>query len=122
MSNAEPSTSPRVQFFTLSPEHELRVEADEGPVFLTLKSGTGEVFGCDVAVNQRVALSHQKVALFSWSGATVELEGDCDIAYVASDTPMASYVNVHGVLEQRRKAAKAAGPSVCAPSPPSRVR
>ena len=36
--------------------------------------------GCEVAVNQRVALSHQKVALFTWHGATVELEGSPDIA------------------------------------------
>ena len=38
--------------------------------------------GCEVAVNQRVALSHQKVALFTWHGATVELEGAPDIACV----------------------------------------
>jgi len=84
--------------------------------------------GTEVAVNQRVALSQQKVALFSWHGATVELEGKCELAcvpcrrahalalsprsYVAGDTPMATYVNVHAVLEERRKAAKAAGPSV----------
>ncbi len=38
--------------------------------------------GCEVAVNQRVALSNQKVALFTWHGATVELEGSPDIACV----------------------------------------
>ena len=32
-------------------------------------------------MNQRIALSHQKVALFTWHGATVELEGAPDIAY-----------------------------------------
>jgi polyribonucleotide 5'-hydroxyl-kinase len=83
-------------------------------------------------VNQKVALAQQKVALFSWHGATVEVEGRVDIAcapcrlahtrtlsltgtarsYVAGDTPMAMYVNVHAVLEERRKAAKSAGPSV----------
>ena len=63
-------------------------------------------------MNQRVALSHQKVALFTWHGASVEVEGSPDIAYVASDTPMTSYLNVHAVLEERRKAARAAGPSV----------
>jgi hypothetical protein len=93
-------------------------------------------------VNQRIALSHQKVALFTWHGATVELEGSPDIAYaplppacllgaqhalrahprrkrsyVASDTPMTSYLNVHAVLEERRKAARAAGPSVRRPAP-----
>ena len=43
--------------------------------------------GCEVAVNQRVALSHQKVALFTWHGATVELEGSPDIACVKPHTP-----------------------------------
>jgi hypothetical protein len=107
------------------------VEADgDKPVYLTLRAGSGEIFGahatrawralrgaaacdapasaaqqlqqprtrvaalgeasltrrcrrsgCEVAVNQRVALSHQKVALFTWHGATVELEGSPDIAY-----------------------------------------
>ena len=33
-------------------------------------------------------------------------------SYVAGDTPMANYVNVHAVLEERRKAARAAGPQV----------
>jgi hypothetical protein len=40
------------------------------------------VTGCEVAVGQRTALCAQKVALFTWHGATVELEGAPDIACV----------------------------------------
>jgi hypothetical protein len=40
------------------------------------------VTGCEVAVGQRTALCAQKVALFTWHGATVELEGAPDISCV----------------------------------------
>ncbi|ONK74227.1 uncharacterized protein A4U43_C03F4100 [Asparagus officinalis] len=43
-----------------------------------------------------------------WNGATVELEGISDVEYVADETPMVSYVNVHAILDARRSRAKVA--------------
>jgi hypothetical protein len=40
------------------------------------------LLGCEVAVGQRVALSNQKVAFYTWHGATVEVQGKPDIVYV----------------------------------------
>jgi hypothetical protein len=52
--------------------------------FVSVCSSRIAAAGCEVAVGQRVTLSHQKVALFTWAGATVELEGSPDIACVAA--------------------------------------
>jgi polyribonucleotide 5'-hydroxyl-kinase len=57
----------------------------------------------------------KSVAVYSWSGCELEVEGECH-AYVAEETPMVSYLNVHVVLEARRTTAKqdrsAYGPKV----------
>ena len=37
------------------------------------------------------------------------LSGVCVRSYQADETPLSTYVNTHGLLEQRRRAAKAAG-------------
>ena len=46
------------------------------------------LLGCEVAVGQRVALSNQKVAFFTWHGATVEVQGKPDIVYVDGGTQL----------------------------------
>ena len=78
------------------------------PVFATLLqagSNTAELFGTELAPRRKYEL-RRKAAIFSWSGCEIEVEGDCH-AYVAEETPMVSYLNVHIVLEARRTKAKA---------------
>jgi hypothetical protein len=55
------------------------------------------LLGCEVAVGQRVALSNQKVAFFTWHGATVEVQGKPDIVYVDGGHTAGRVVAVHGV-------------------------
>ncbi|OVA00308.1 Pre-mRNA cleavage complex II Clp1 [Macleaya cordata] len=45
--------------------------------------------------------------VFTWYGATIEMEGTTETDYTADETPMISYLNVHAVLEGRRKRSKA---------------
>lgn len=45
--------------------------------------------------------------MFTWYGATIEMDGDTETEYTADETPMISYVNVHAILEGRRSRAKA---------------
>ncbi|ONK54938.1 uncharacterized protein A4U43_UnF9510, partial [Asparagus officinalis] len=53
--------------------------------------------------------AHHNIAIFTWKGATVEVDGVSEVEYVADETPMVSYVNVHAVLDGRRiRAIKAA--------------
>ncbi|KAJ0712436.1 putative pre-mRNA cleavage complex subunit Clp1, P-loop containing nucleoside triphosphate hydrolase [Helianthus annuus] len=48
-----------------------------------------------------------ELKIFTWYGATIEMQDNTETDYVADETPMISYVNVHAVLEGRRNRAKA---------------
>ncbi|GAA0183858.1 mRNA polyadenylation factor [Lithospermum erythrorhizon] len=93
----------------LDKECELRVEvALDGPLRLRLLSGTAEIFGTELP--PEIWLSFPpglKFAVFTWYGATIEMDGNTETDYTADETPMVSYVNVHAVLEGRRNRAKA---------------
>ncbi|RYR36823.1 hypothetical protein Ahy_A09g041778 [Arachis hypogaea] len=48
-----------------------------------------------------------KFAVFTWYGATIEMEGTTETDYTAGETPMVSYGSMHAILEARRTRAKA---------------
>ncbi|CAJ0767398.1 805_t:CDS:2, partial [Entrophospora sp. SA101] len=74
----------------LDPEHEFRFEVDfNTTVKLKLLSGTAEIYGTEIAV-----------------GLEYEFTGSCSVEYVANETPMISYLNLHIALEQCREEAK----------------
>lgn len=60
--------------------HELRMEVEWGKtVHLQLLEGQAEVFGTSLDLRERVAIGGQKVAIFSWQGCTLQLEGEPDV-------------------------------------------
>ncbi|KIY91900.1 mRNA cleavage and polyadenylation factorcomplex II subunit [Monoraphidium neglectum] len=60
---------------------ELRLEVAKGKdVFVSLQRGSAEVFGAELSLGQRVNLGGQAVAVFTWEGATLSVEGDPDVA------------------------------------------
>jgi len=70
---------------------------------MTLISGTAEVFGSELAKGQKVRLrAGRKLAVFTYHGCVVEITGAIEVAYVASDTPMVSYANAHGIMHAKR--------------------
>ena len=94
----------------LNKEEEFRVEVKIGTsVKVTLTDGTAEIFGAELPKGTPVTLPGGKHAVFSWHGATIDVLGATELEYVARDTPMTQYLNLDGVLEERRKAAAAAG-------------
>ncbi|GAB4822312.1 hypothetical protein N2152v2_009358 [Parachlorella kessleri] len=96
--------------YHLQPGHELRLEVEWGKrVYVTLKGGSAEVFGTSLDLGDRVTLGGVKVAIYTWQGAHLEVEGRPDVIYESDETPMQSYLNVHDTLEARRQAAQAAG-------------
>uniref|UniRef100_A0A1D1XF11 Protein CLP1 n=1 Tax=Anthurium amnicola TaxID=1678845 RepID=A0A1D1XF11_9ARAE len=105
------SGSSNVQQFQLAKESELRVEVgDDSPLRVRLVSGTAEIFGTELPPENWVTIPPSlKFAIFTWHGATIELDGKSELAYVADETPMVSYVNVHAILEGRRARAKSSG-------------
>ncbi|XP_058107960.1 protein CLP1 homolog [Magnolia sinica] len=95
--------------FKLAKESELRIEVGmETSLRLRLLSGTAEIFGTELPPENWLTFPpRHKFAIFTWNGATIEVNGTSEVEYVADETPMISYVNVHAVLEGRRARAKA---------------
>ncbi|VEN41471.1 unnamed protein product [Callosobruchus maculatus] len=94
-----------LQEFTLERDNELRfeVESKTEKVYLTLKSGTAEVFGTELVKAKTYEFTAgAKVAVFTWHGCVVEVKGKTDVIYTAKETPMVLYSNCHAALEVMR--------------------
>ncbi|KAG0346778.1 Cleavage polyadenylation factor subunit clp1 [Podila humilis] len=100
----------------LEEENELRLEIDfDTKVKLRLVTGTAEIFGTELGQNVDYEFSGRKVAVFTWHGCKLQIQGTCSVEYIANETPMVSYLNTHLALEQRRVLAtqnKRQGPRV----------
>ncbi|KAK3004313.1 hypothetical protein RJ639_018864 [Escallonia herrerae] len=103
------TVGPSTRQVKLDKECELRVEVSpEAPLRLRILSGTAEIFGTEIPPEIWLTFPPSlKFAVFTWYGATIELDGTTETDYTADETPMISYVNVHAVLEGRRNRAKA---------------
>ncbi|XP_048486316.1 protein CLP1 homolog [Plutella xylostella] len=105
-------TEVQLQEFKLDPDSELRfeVESKNEKVVLEVKSGYAELFGTELVKGKAYEFhTGAKVAVFTWHGCTVELRGRTEVSYVAKETPMVIYLNVHAALEQQRVAAEQEG-------------
>lgn len=95
---------------SLQPNEEFRFEVDgASTVSLTLVSGSAEIFGAEMVESRAYSFCGTQQAVFSWSGCTLEIQGQCGHSYVATETPMASYLQLHGDLDARRNSALASG-------------
>ncbi|TMW60330.1 hypothetical protein Poli38472_000372 [Pythium oligandrum] len=105
----------------LERECEYRVEVSaQAPVTVKLVSGSAELFGIELAIDNEYTLRDQKAAIFTWYGATLQVTGTPEVAYTSDETPMNSYVNIHAQLQKRRELAKLkgiAGPRVLIAGP-----
>ncbi|XP_048433879.1 protein CLP1 homolog [Pyrus x bretschneideri] len=92
----------------LDRESELRIEVGyDAPLKLRLLSGTAEIFGTELPPYFWLTFPPRlKFAVFTWNGATIEMEGSTETKYTVDETPNISYVNVHAILEERRHRAK----------------
>lgn len=84
-------------------------------IHITLRSGVAEVFGSPLDLGERLSISGQKIAVYSWKGAALEVRGTPSVVYVSDDTPMTQYINVHETLEALRNQAKANNPATSGP-------
>ncbi|XP_051160859.1 protein CLP1 homolog [Leptopilina boulardi] len=94
--------------YKLEPESELRfeIESRNKKVTLELKSGAAELFGTELIVNKKYEFSATNIAVITWQGCIIELEGDPDIVYITKESPMLIYLNCHTILEQLRELAE----------------
>ncbi|CAH9137201.1 unnamed protein product [Cuscuta epithymum] len=93
----------------LDKECELRIEVSaDTPLRLRVLNGTAEIFGTELPPEIWITFPPRlKFAVFTWYGATIEMDGPTENEYTSDETPMISYVNVHAVLDARRERAKA---------------
>lgn len=70
-----------------------------------LLSGTAEIFGTEIVTEQTYTFVGKKAAIFTYHGATLSIKGSPNVAYVAEETPMLSYANLHFALEKLRQLA-----------------
>jgi polyribonucleotide 5'-hydroxyl-kinase len=75
-------------------------------IFLKLLSGTAEIFGTELVSEQTYTFVGKKTAIYTYHGAILQVKGVPSVAYVAEETPMLSYVNLHFALEKLRQAAE----------------
>ena len=89
---------------------------------LQLLTGTAEVFGTEMARNKSYTLGPRlKVAIFTWHGCTMRVEGEPQVIYVSEETPMVMYLNSHIAVDQlrhRREQEGQSGPRVSSTTPP----
>lgn len=101
-------------------EYRFEVASNE-KLTLKLKSGSAEIFGVELAIDNEYTFQEQKVAVYTWYGCTLETQGVADVAYTSDETPMNSYINLHAQLQKRRELARvtpdAHGPRVLVTGP-----
>ncbi|KAK0429062.1 hypothetical protein QR680_011165 [Steinernema hermaphroditum] len=97
-----------VQQFKLNEDNELRFDVVAEDVIIELLSGRAEVFGTELRQHEKYTfVPGMRVAVFSWTGATVEVSEEARNAYVAENNqPMTMYLNTHAGMEQMRIKAK----------------
>jgi len=125
------SGSSNTKEWVLEPETEYRFELDPGSsLAIKVLKGHAEVFGAEFADGKYYLFGHEcKAAVFTWQGCTIEVTGIPSTEYVAEETPMNAYANVHLALERMRVRALSSqrgsplppGPDQEADSEPPRV-
>jgi len=101
-----PPPADNITRHTLSPESELRIEIPTGiSSTITLRSGSAELFGAELAIDRPLHLTSAKVAIFTWHGCILDVsnQDQLDIIYASDETDAnVSYVNTHAQLEAMR--------------------
>lgn len=95
--------------FTLEADSELRFEIEDknAKVFVTLISGFAEMFGTELVKKKKYEfLTGAKVAIFTYHGCVLNVNGKTDVSYISKETPMVQYLNCHAALEQMRASAE----------------
>mmetsp|Transcript_7146 Transcript_7146/g.9944 ORF Transcript_7146/g.9944 Transcript_7146/m.9944 type:complete len:307 (-) Transcript_7146:477-1397(-) len=97
-----------VKEFKLEKENELRIEA-KGDITLQLQGGGAEIFGSELVAKKKYTFTDSKIAVFTWTGCKLTIDGKYEVAYTSEETPMVSYINTHAAIDKMRQDSKAKG-------------
>ncbi|KAK6345892.1 Cleavage polyadenylation factor subunit clp1 [Orbilia blumenaviensis] len=114
----------------LKPNQEFRFEVPPS-TSITIRltagtAGTAELFGTELSKGLPYTFTCCKSAIYTWTGCSLSIEGTPSVEYIAEETPMATYLNLHVALEKLRVAASdcppttdgAQGPRILLVGPP----
>eukprot|EP00026_Physarum_polycephalum_P006595 Phypoly_transcript_06643.p1 GENE.Phypoly_transcript_06643~~Phypoly_transcript_06643.p1 ORF type:complete len:427 (-),score=78.07 Phypoly_transcript_06643:91-1371(-) len=102
----KPEEVPTTTRWTLEKEHEFRFEVDHGMVStIQLITGTAECFGTELSTEKKYKFTAAKGAIFTWHGCTLEVSNNAR-GYVANETPMLMYANLHMLIDDARNQAR----------------
>ncbi|KAK6540469.1 Cleavage polyadenylation factor subunit clp1 [Orbilia ellipsospora] len=100
---------------TLKPHQEFRFEVPPtASVTIKIKTdapGTAELFGTELSRGTPYTFTGCKSAIYTWTGCTLIIEGAPSVEYIAEETPMSTYLNLHIALEKLRVAASDCPPT-----------
>ncbi|KAJ1663079.1 Cleavage polyadenylation factor subunit clp1 [Coemansia sp. RSA 1813] len=113
---SRPPLSSAVKEWKVGAGEEFRFEVGfRSRIEIRLTQGQAEYFGAELGPEATYSFSGENGAVYSWSGCTLRVAGDCESAYVGGETPMSSYINVHMALQQMRVAARSEEDNKCGP-------
>ncbi|KAF3912257.1 hypothetical protein AA313_de0201722 [Arthrobotrys entomopaga] len=99
----------------LRPHQEFRFEVPPtASVTIKIKTdspGTAELFGTELSRGTPYTFTGCKSAIYTWTGCTLIIEGSPSVEYIAEETPMSTYLNLHIALEKLRVAASDCPPT-----------
>lgn len=99
--NVPTATTTRIQELSANTEYRFEVGFSR-TVTARLQSGTAEFFGAELAPSNTYTFQGTKGAIYTWHGCTIEIGGEVESDYVAEETPMMSFANLHFALESLR--------------------
>lgn len=99
--NITSSTAIRTQELAANTEYRFEVSFSK-TLTVKLQSGTAEFFGTELAPSTTYTFQGTKGAIFTWHGCKLEITGEADSDYIAEETPLMSFANLHFALEDLR--------------------
>ena len=103
MSTSQSSTLASSVKWELKPETEFRFEVSPAElVTVKLLAGTAEIFGAELCLGKQYSFSGVKYAVFTFDGASIEVNGKCQVEYVSTECVVPFYMNLHLCLEKIR--------------------
>ncbi|KAJ5073999.1 polyribonucleotide 5'-hydroxyl-kinase clp1 [Anaeramoeba ignava] len=92
-----------IQEIQLSREQELRIQVEFGQqLMITLKTGTAEIFGAEMASHRTYSFTGISFPIFTWYGCTLQIQGEAK-HYISNNSLMISYLNIHSILQHKRE-------------------
>ena len=71
--------------------------------------GTAELYGTELCAGKEYEFCGEKLAVFTFEGAKVLVQGKCEVEYVSEETVQHAYMNTHLALEGMRQEAASKG-------------